>query len=58
MVFSLFKKIKTALTKTWNNLGSKLRALFASPLTDEAYAQLEQILYEADLGSAVTTLFL
>jgi fused signal recognition particle receptor len=53
-MLGFFKKIKSALTKTRSFLGSKLRALFGSPLTDEAYEKLEQILYEADIGSAVT----
>ncbi len=53
-MLSFFKKIKSALTKTRTFLGSRLKALFGSPLTDEAYEKLEQILYEADIGSAVT----
>jgi fused signal recognition particle receptor len=53
-MFSFFKKIKSALTKTSAYLGSRLRSLFGSPLTPEAYEKLEQILYEADIGSAVT----
>lgn len=53
-MFGFFKKIQSALTKTRSFLGSKLRALLGSPLTDEAYEKLEQILYEADIGSAVT----
>lgn len=54
MMFSFFKKIKSALTKTSSYLGSRLRSLFGSPLTPEAYEKLEQILYEADIGSAIT----
>lgn len=53
-MLGFFKKIKTALTKTRSFLGSRLKALFGSPLTEEAYEKLEQILYEADIGTAVT----
>ncbi len=53
-MLGFFKKIKSALSKTGSYLGSRLRALFTSPLTDEAYEKLEQILYEADIGSAAT----
>ncbi len=53
-MLGFFKKIKNALTKTGSILGSRLKALFKSPLTEEAYENLEQILYEADIGSSVT----
>ncbi|MGH2613293.1 MAG: signal recognition particle-docking protein FtsY [Rhabdochlamydiaceae bacterium] len=53
-MFGFFKKIKSALTKTRSFLGSRLKLLFGSPLTEEAYEKLEQILYEADIGSIVT----
>lgn len=53
-MLGFFKKIKNALTKTGSMLGSRLKALFKSPLTEEAYENLEQILYEADIGSSVT----
>jgi fused signal recognition particle receptor len=53
-MFSFFKKIKSALTKTRSFLGSKLKQIFGSPLNEETYEKLEQILYEADLGSSVT----
>lgn len=51
-MLGFFKKIKSALSKTRSFLGSRLKALFGSPLTEEAYEKLEQILYEADIGSA------
>lgn len=53
-MFSFFKKIKSALTKTRSFLGAKLKALFGSALTEETYEKLEQLLYEADIGSSVT----
>lgn len=46
--------MKSALQKTGSYLGSRLRSLFASPLTPETYEKLQHILYEADLGSAIT----
>jgi fused signal recognition particle receptor len=54
-MFGFFKKIKSALSKTSSYLGLRLRALFKSPLTDEAYEKLEQILFEADIGSLIAT---
>lgn len=53
-MLGFFKKIKSALSKTRSYLGSRLKALFGSPLTEEAYEKLEQILYEADIGSSIT----
>src|SRR5689334_13433028 len=54
-MFSFLKsglqKIKQALSKTRSFLSQKLRALFSKPLSEETYEQLEQILYEADVGS-------
>ena len=46
--------MKSALQKTGSYLGSRLRSLFASPLTPETYEQLQHILYEAHLGASVT----
>lgn len=53
-MLGIFKKIKSALAKTSSFFYSRLNTLFGSPLTDEAYEKLEQILYEADIGSGVT----
>jgi fused signal recognition particle receptor len=53
-MLSFFKKIKSALSKTRDFLGSKIRNLFGSPWSDETFDKLEQILYEADIGSRVT----
>lgn len=54
-MFSFLKKptdkIKNALSKTRNALQNKLRTLLKGPLTDEQLEQLEQILFEADLGA-------
>jgi fused signal recognition particle receptor len=56
-MFGLFKKIKSALTKTRSFLGSKIKALFSGPLDAETLDQLENILYQADIGSRVTQEF-
>jgi fused signal recognition particle receptor len=50
-MFSIFKKIKSAFQKTRSLLSAKIRALFGKPWNEEAFVELEQILYEADLGS-------
>lgn len=46
-----FQKIKTALSKTRIALTGKIAALFGKPWNEETFEQLEQILYEADLGT-------
>lgn len=47
---SSFAKVKNALAKTRSFLGDKIRSLFSGKLDEETFDQLEQILYEADLG--------
>ncbi len=47
-----FQKIRQALKKTSSLLGTKLKALFSKPADEATYEELEQILYEADLGSS------
>lgn len=51
MVLGFFKKIKKALQKTTSFLGNRLRSLFSQPWNEESFEKLEQILYEADLGT-------
>lgn len=46
-----YQKVKDALSKTRSLLGSKIRALFGKPWDDSTFDHLEQILYEADLGT-------
>lgn len=46
-----FQKIQNALTKTRQYLKSKLQAFFSGPIDLEKLDELEQILYEADLGA-------
>lgn len=54
MPFQLFKsgfqKIQKALTRTREYFSSKLRNFFSGPIDVEKLDELEQILYEADLG--------
>jgi fused signal recognition particle receptor len=46
-----FSKIKKALSKTRSALGDKIATLFTGKVNDEALTDLEQILFEADLGT-------
>ena len=54
---SSFQKIKSALGKTRSFLSQRLRSLFSKPWNEETFEQLEQILFEADLGSECATAF-
>jgi fused signal recognition particle receptor len=54
---SSYEKIKGALQKTRSALSSRLRGLFGKPWTDQTFEQLEQILFESDLGTQCATLF-
>lgn len=47
---SSFASVKNALTKTGSLIGNKLRTLFGGPINEDTLEQLEQLLYEADLG--------
>jgi fused signal recognition particle receptor len=49
---SSFQRVKQALSKTRTSLTNKLQSLFSRPWDESTLEQLEQILYEADLGSA------
>ncbi len=46
-----YEKLRTALGKTSSLLGGKLRQLFGAPIDETTFEQLEQLLYEADLGA-------
>lgn len=48
-----FQKIQKALSKTRQYLKSKLQDFFSGPIDLEKLDELEQILYEADLGVAL-----
>jgi len=59
MVFNFLKsgyqKIKNALSKTRSILGSKISSLFSGKIDENTLEQLEQLLYEADLGVQTAT---
>lgn len=54
-MLGFFKKIKSAFLKTSSLLGQKIKALFSKPWDEQTFSQLEQILYEADLGSKLSS---
>ena len=60
-MFGLLKsglnKIRKAFSRTRSALGDRIRDLFRSPLDEETLEELEQILYEADLGSTLALEF-
>jgi fused signal recognition particle receptor len=46
-----YQKVANALSKTRSLLSPRIRSLFGKPWDDATFDMLEQILYEADLGS-------
>lgn len=52
-----YEKIRNALGKTRSALSFRIRALFGKPWSDDTLDQLEQILFEADLGTQCATSF-
>ncbi len=52
-----FEKIKSALSKTRSALTQRIRSLFGKPVSEETFDELEQILYESDLGSRCAASF-
>jgi fused signal recognition particle receptor len=52
-----YEKIKNALSKTRSALSQRIKALFGKPWNEETFDQLEQILFEADLGTQCATSF-
>ena len=61
-MFGLLKsglnKIRKAFSATKALFGDPLRQLFRSPINEETLESLEQILYEADLGTSLTSAFI
>ena len=49
-----YQKIKEAFVKKGSLLGEKIRGLFSKGIDEETIDQLEQILYEADIGVNAT----
>lgn len=58
MIKSFFQNFKKALTKTRSKFTDKIFALFGKPIDTETEGALEEILYEADLGSELVEYFL
>lgn len=60
-MFGLLKsglnKIRKAFSKTRSILGDKVRSLLNGPIDDKTLDELEQILFEADLGSTLAIEF-
>lgn len=54
----MFSFFKNKFKKIKSNLVSKVKRLFSRPIDDETIEELEQILYEADLGSTCCEMFL
>ena len=52
-----YEKIKSALSKTRSALSQRIRGLFGKPWNDETFDQLEQVLFEADLGTKCASSF-
>lgn len=52
-----YEKIKNALSKTRSALSQRIKALFGKPWNDETFDELEQILFEADLGTKCASSF-
>ena len=52
-----FQKVKQALTKTRLQLSYRIKSLFGQPWEEETFERLEEILYEADLGTACAAYF-
>ncbi len=50
-----YHTLKKALSKTRSALSSRIQALLGKPWNEETYEQLEQILFEADLGTKCTS---
>jgi fused signal recognition particle receptor len=50
-MFGFFKKLVSPFSRLKSAMGGKIRSLFSRGSTEEAYDQLERLLYEADLGA-------
>jgi fused signal recognition particle receptor len=54
-MFQFFKKITSPFSRLKAAMGQKIRSLFSRGGTEEAYDQLERMLYEADLGAEMAS---
>ncbi len=50
-MFGFFKKLVSPFSRLKSAMGQKIRSLFSRGGSEEAYDQLERLLYEADLGA-------
>jgi fused signal recognition particle receptor len=57
-MFKFLSKIGQALTKTTLFFKKRLSDIFVKPLNEESKQMLEELLYEADLGSSVVSHFM
>ena len=55
---SSITKVSKALSRTASYFTSRLSSIFSKPLDEERLDMLEEILYEADLGSSVVDHFI
>jgi len=55
---SKFQQLSHALQKTRHILHEKLALLFAKPMDEKNLLELEQILYEADIGQSLVSYFI
>ncbi len=53
-----FKNIKNSLSKTRKSLLQKIPNLLKKPVNNETFEELEQILYEADIGTDLINVFI
>lgn len=49
-----FDRVRNALKKTRTAFGQRLKTLFSGPIDEESLDQVEELLYEADLGVETT----
>lgn len=54
MMFDFIKKFTSPLIKLSSSFGHKIRAIFSQGYDEEAFAKLERLFYEADLGTETT----
>jgi len=48
-----YERVKDVLARGQNFLGKKLRSLFSKPIDEDTLDEIEKVLYEADLGTAL-----
>lgn len=56
-MFDFFKKIYSALSKTSSKLAEKITGLFSNPYDEDTFDKLEELFFEADLGTKTAQSF-